>query len=1490
MKTFSKPHALWLLLLLLFVTAYTKVQAQATVSYPVAVGTNSCTGTTSSFNYYTYNETTNVLSNFANCTPWLRIGGTSATPLSTANAFKASLASLSYNPKDRKFYYFWTTYSPTVRTYVWSWLAGTTCPGSNTSFLSRQDTLRSFAYDILGVAFDKNGNGYMLEFGTTIPNTGYIRSIDFTTGVIGAQKPLSLTGGAVIYQNNVTGDVAMSPSGQLYFVADNKLFTPDYASYSGAGSTITCTYIDTAKSPGPNFSLIGLTYAQGELIGSYSNTTVSPKTCAYEEIDPLTGGIVPITGTSLRSVYDYASVISGIGVSKKLYSVKAVTGTANQYDVEYDVYVQNYGNYPLTGVQVTDDLRNINTNANVTFTSITLTSNPAGVTLNTAYTGKLAGTLNLLASGQTLSNLPGQNSFTIRIKCRLSNIIQGVVYNNSATATGVGFNNVTVTDVSTNGTLPDLNSNDKPDDAGESQPTPLLISVTAQTPPCASLSTVLYSQDFGSGSNTTTIPLPSTGTTGTTAYNGSTTQPLAVEQYMLASNANAANNARFISLTDHTGNAGRMMIINADVNNSVMYSGTAASLCPNQQYSLLFYAAFVGNASYQTVCDGFGGFKYPRIKMRIKDLVSGTTITEASTADITSTGWNLYGMKWTMPTSYTSLIFELINDAPGGCGNDIALDDIKFGLCNPLPIVSISNTSAGCIGSGASFTSSLSDPGAISGTVVYKWQISSDNVTYIDIAGATASTSTYSIAAVTATDVDKYYRIVAAASGNMGTASCQYPSAGVLLAAKATSTAPTGIVKSKAALCPGESVSLQATGATVGAGAVYKWYTGSCGGTLVGTGNPITVSPTVATTYFVRLEGDCTTTTCFSIAITFSCDIDDDNDGITDVAEYNGLDANADDDFDGIQNYLDPTYPGFVDANSNSVNDNFDSDGDGIINSLDLDSDNDGVPDVAEARGVDADGDGRIDNYTDTDGDGLSQNVDASNTGYLSSGTGLGLPDSDGDGVPDFLDLDSDNDGIPDVVEAGGTDANNNGMIDTYTDGDSDGFSQNVDGDTNNDGVAENAANALLRTGADTNGDGRYDSMPFKNMDGDAKANPYDLDSDGDGISDVREAGFADADFNSKIDGTLNTKGWSTIISALATLSLSNTDGTGKANAYDIDADDDGIPDTIEGLPTTSYLLPSYTDGDGDGIDNTYDDFSGFGGSGINPVNTDGDAQPDYTDEDTDGDGLIDRIEGNDFNLNHLSDDNVTLTGIDTDSDGLDDRFDADNTSAHTTSAYLGNGGILAGPATPGSRTMIQKNFYSFNNRDWRDIGYVLDLEFIDMRAVLKGAVTQVDWGVSGTERIERYIVERSTDGANFQSIQTVSDNAVEKYTITDNLSRISASAVYYRIKAETPGGKIKYSSTGIIKLKNEASRGLTLFPNPAHQSLQLQLYAGTSGQATFTVSTLEGRQAARFVKRVSAGYNTLVYSDVNRLLNGVYILRMELNGVMQNIRFMVRH
>lgn len=236
---------------------------------------------------------------------------------------------------------------------------------------------------------------------------------------------------------------------------------------------------------------------------------------------------------------------------------------------------------------------------------------------------------------------------------------------------------------------------------------------------------------------------------------------------------------------------------------------------------------------------------------------------------------------------------------------------------------------------------------------------------------------------------------------------------------------------------------------------------------------------------------------------------DTDNDGVAD-------DLDLDNDNDGIPNSIEG--PG-------------DFDGDGVSNMRDLDCDNDGIPDIIESGFIDRDGNGMVDNALqmgwDNDSDGYAYGYDANDNNSSSSSSvvfNVLTLDADGDGLPNYADLDSDNDGIPDLIEAGGVDKNGNGIIDypvpsvaaSLEDGDSDGYASVYDPDEDIVPGDENPSKALITyTGTDfSSGD------PSRDPDYDSDGIPdyLDLDSDNDGIQDILEIGGVDQNGDGRID------------------------------------------------------------------------------------------------------------------------------------------------------------------------------------------------------------------------------------------------------------------------------------------------------------------------------------------------------------------------------------
>jgi len=598
------------------------------------------------------------------------------------------------------------------------------------------------------------------------------------------------------------------------------------------------------------------------------------------------------------------------------------------------------------------------------------------------------------------------------------------------------------------------------------------------------------------------------------------------------------------------------------------------------------------------------------------------------------------------------------------------------------------------------------------------------------------------------------------------------------------------------------------------------------------------------------------------IRITVYYKMDTDLDGVLDETDL-------DDDNDGIADALEGA--------------STDTDADGYPNRVDLDSDNDGVPDVIESYGVDENGDGRIDNFTDTDNDGLSQNAESNGT------NGLGAPDLDGDGVANYVDLDSDNDGIPDILEAGGVDSNNDGMVDSLSDTDKDGWHDAYEG----------TANALIKSGADNGTDGKADSWPNRNLDMLTLPNPYDLDSDGDGISDYEESGLRTAlsgtsSFATIASGTLGADGWSNSVDALASITLRNTDTHGNPDYLDIDSDNDGITDNVEAMATVSYIVSSDSDADGDGLVDTYDSNDGaHGGNALTPFDFDADGIPDYRDTDTDNDSVPDRNEGDRNNKSLLQ---TTITSsADSDGDGLVDYFDAfDIATATAGSLYknysmsnMGTAGTLDGPTPSGSTVGLQRSNPA-GDRDWRNVS-ILPLFVIDFTVTLQHQTAVLNWVAKQEQSVNRYTVERSMDGINFSGISTqpaINSNE-SKYDYRDVLTAINSKVVYYRIAQLSNDGKLYYTKIIAVQVANgNKAIPVSLYPNPIVTNATLTINVVKAASIPVRILDVTGKQVLMRNIAVQNGNNFITINELSKLKSGVYILQVVQEGQAENIKF----
>jgi gliding motility-associated-like protein len=266
---------------------------------------------------------------------------------------------------------------------------------------------------------------------------------------------------------------------------------------------------------------------------------------------------------------------------------------------------------------------------------------------------------------------------------------------------------------------------------------------------------------------------------------------------------------------DHTGNGnGYFMLVNASVQPSTFYIDTVRGLCGNITFE---FAAWIMNMVLPTACGN--NSNQPNITFTIEK-TDGTILQSYNSGNISTTDiplWRQYGFFFTTPAGVADIVLRMVNNAPGGCGNDLALDDITFRPCGPQIIPTVtgqsSNTINICKDSVRSFTFNCDVSGGFLNPV-YQWQERFNNGPWMNIPGANATSFTSNFSASNNTGLYEY-RLTIAENGNQGSAQCTISSLPFKINVNAN---PLATASNDGPVCKGSNISLTANG-----GNQYSW-------------------------------------------------------------------------------------------------------------------------------------------------------------------------------------------------------------------------------------------------------------------------------------------------------------------------------------------------------------------------------------------------------------------------------------------------------------------------------------------------------------------------------------------------------------------------------------------------------------------------------------------------------------------------------------------
>lgn len=164
--------------------------------------------------------------------------------------------------------------------------------------------------------------------------------------------------------------------------------------------------------------------------------------------------------------------------------------------------------------------------------------------------------------------------------------------------------------------------------------------------------------------------------------------------------------------------------------------------------------------------------------------------------------------------------------------------------------------------------------------------------------------------------------------------------------------------------------------------------------------------------------------------------------------------------------------------------------------------------------------------------------------------------------------------------------------------------------------------------------------------------------------------------------------------------------------------------------------------------------------------------------------------------------------------------------------------------------------------------GASLPIGLRDFTGIVQKQVNQLNWFTEFVNDVRNVDIERSADGASFEKMATVKGMQQGKGSFTD--SRPFAGNNYYRLATHNLDGTIEYSR--ILLLKRNDPFLLSTYPNPAANTMQVELRTEQKGLYTLVLRNINGQMVSQRNVEVRSGLQ-LAPMNVSGLNAGVYQL-----------------
>lgn len=181
-------------------------------------------------------------------------------------------------------------------------------------------------------------------------------------------------------------------------------------------------------------------------------------------------------------------------------------------------------------------------------------------------------------------------------------------------------------------------------------------------------------------------------------------------------------------------------------------------------------------------------------------------------------------------------------------------------------------------------------------------------------------------------------------------------------------------------------------------------------------------------------------------------------------------------------------------------------------------------------------------------------------------------------------------------------------------------------------------------------------------------------------------------------------------------------------------------------------------------------------------------------------------------------------------------------------------------------------------------VASTLPVTLLDFNGKGYSGYNQLKWTVSQEQNLDRYELERGTDGAVFTKVSsTPARNEVNQTTYSYN-DQTSLFESYYRLKIINTDGSFTYSSIVFIR-KNGGKNEFIVLGNPFTDNLIFQYKIAQAQKLNIRLFNAAGSLMRREEYAATAGTGTYTIAGLNNLTPGIYALKIETANDKQVIR-----